>query len=137
MWFPLPYAYSASPAIFRLKLPHKYILEGALHNRIKDFTTGKSIFINYSNSKGRLISVHHNTTIYSKQLFWLGCMLRFLEFNFQCMICWFFTYMKSSTCYLHFNFLFFTFEVSDLYISWLWELQSLASYLCYHRSYAT
>ena len=45
-----------------------YILEGALHNRIKDFTTGKSIFINYSNSKGRLISVHHNTTILFKTI---------------------------------------------------------------------
>ena len=63
---PLPYAYSTSPATFRLKLLYKLTLEGALHNKIKDFTTGNSIVIIYSNSKGRLISVHHDATVVFK-----------------------------------------------------------------------
>ena len=54
MCFPLPNAYSTSPAIFGLKLPYKLILEGTLHSREKDFTTGNSTVI-FSNSKARLI----------------------------------------------------------------------------------
>ena len=45
MYFPLPYAYSTSPVIFKVKLPYKLILEDTLHSRVKDFTTDNSIII--------------------------------------------------------------------------------------------
>ena len=51
-----PYAYSTSPAIFKLKLLYKHTLEGTLHSRVKDFTTNNSIIIFSSDSKDRLLS---------------------------------------------------------------------------------
>ena len=133
---PLPYAYSTSPAIFRLKLPYKLTLEGTLHSTIKDITTDNLIVINFFFQILRVdwsVNVHHDATILFKTIVLVMSYAEFLRILLQ-MVCWLYmidthipTLHQVHAIHTYISYC-FTFEVSDLHISWLWELQSLATH---------
>ena len=133
MCFPLPYAYSTTPAIFRLKVLYKLNLEGTLHSRVKDFTTDNTIIIIFFQilREDLYVNAHYDATILFKTTVLVIVVLSFLEFDFNGLLI---IYLLMHVLTLNqtqlstFNFLLFQFEVSDLHTLWLCELCSLATH---------